>query len=192
MYLPTGTPHMARTQDTASLHVTVGINRYLWRDLVKKVVDPVVDKLDAPLPGQLFTDPAALAAALREKIDFVARELAGFDADRAVASFERSFAIGRQGILGGSLVDRLAQIGPTTRLRRRPGSSVRIRPEGDKVNLLLGDRIVTLPGRITDVVERVAAIEGEFSPSEVHELDEASALVLTKRLVREGLLEVVR
>ncbi len=31
MYLPTGTPHAARTQSTASLHVTVGVNQYSWR-----------------------------------------------------------------------------------------------------------------------------------------------------------------
>ena len=52
MYLPTGTPHMARTQATASLHVTVGINRYVWRDLVQKVIDPVLASkdLDGALP----------------------------------------------------------------------------------------------------------------------------------------------
>ena len=35
MYLPTGTPHAARAQDTASLHVTIGINQLTWRDLVE-------------------------------------------------------------------------------------------------------------------------------------------------------------
>ena len=34
MYLPTGTPHAARAQDTASLHVTLGINQLTWRQLV--------------------------------------------------------------------------------------------------------------------------------------------------------------
>ena len=31
MYLPTGTPHAARAQDTVSLHVTIGINQVTWR-----------------------------------------------------------------------------------------------------------------------------------------------------------------
>ena len=35
MYLPTGTPHSARSQDVMSLHVTLGINRPTWRDLLR-------------------------------------------------------------------------------------------------------------------------------------------------------------
>ena len=34
MYLPTGTPHAARAQDTVSLHVTIGINQVVWRDVL--------------------------------------------------------------------------------------------------------------------------------------------------------------
>ena len=75
MYLPTGTPHMARTQATASLHVTVGINRYVWRDLVQKVIDPVLASkdLDGALPAELFHDKHALAEALRAKVEDVVR-----------------------------------------------------------------------------------------------------------------------
>ncbi len=36
MYLPTGTPHAARAQDTVSLHVTLGINQLTWRGLVRR------------------------------------------------------------------------------------------------------------------------------------------------------------
>ena len=50
---------------------------------------------------------------------------------------------------------------------------------------------ITVPGRIAGALEVVAAREGTFTAADVP-LDEASALVLTRRLVREGLLEVVR
>ena len=36
MYLPTGTPHAARAQDTVSLHITIGINQLTWRGLVER------------------------------------------------------------------------------------------------------------------------------------------------------------
>ena len=36
MYLPTGTPHAARAQETVSLHVTLGINQLTWRGLVER------------------------------------------------------------------------------------------------------------------------------------------------------------
>ena len=40
MYLPTGTPHAARAQDTVSLHVTIGINQITWRTLLDRAVAP--------------------------------------------------------------------------------------------------------------------------------------------------------
>ena len=40
MYLPTGTPHAARAQDTVSLHVTLGINQLTWRGLIRRTSSP--------------------------------------------------------------------------------------------------------------------------------------------------------
>ena len=45
MYQPTGTPHAARAQETASLHVTIGINQTSYRDALKRVV---ADLLETP------------------------------------------------------------------------------------------------------------------------------------------------
>ncbi len=64
-----------------------------------------------------------------------------------------------------------------------------LRPDGDRLHLLLGDRRMTVPARITDAVERVRTLE-EFTPDDLG-LDTESGLVLCRRLVREGLLEVV-
>lgn len=193
MYLPTGTPHMARTQDTASLHVTVGINRYLWRDLVKKVVDPVVAGLDTPLPGNLFADPEALAAALREKVAEVAARITAVDTAPVVAGFEHTFATSRQGVLGGALIDTVTvrDLSSDTGVRRRDGSTCLLRPDGDRLTLLMGDRSISVPGDVRDVIELVLAQDGKFTPAALHDLvDPQSALVLVRRLVREGLLEV--
>ena len=63
-------------------------------------------------------------------------------------------------------------------------------PDGDRLHLLLGDRRVTVPARISEAVERVRSLE-EFTPADLG-LDTESALVLCRRLIREGLLEVVR
>lgn len=196
MYLPTGTPHMARTQATASLHVTVGINRYVWRDLVQKVIDPVLASkdLDGALPAELFHDKHALAEALRAKVEEVAAALTGADVDGVLRRFETSFATGRQPVLGGGLLDRLAvdSIDAGTRIRRRPGSSMTLRDAGDTVELLLGDRLVAVPSRIKGVVEGLAGRDGDFPAGDIEGLDEAGSLVLARRLVREGFLEVVQ
>ena len=194
MYLPTGTPHAARTQSTASLHVTLGINRYVWRDLLKRVVDPLLAAADDPLPAALFDDPDALAAALHERLASLADAVRDADAAAVVARQERSFATGRQPLLGGALLDVLdaPAITDDTLLRRRAGSTCLLRTSGSSLDLLLGDRKVTVPARIEPAVRAVLARD-ELRPADLHDhLDAAGALVLTRRLVREGLLEVVR
>lgn len=196
MYLPTGTPHMARTQQTASLHVTVGINRYVWRDLMRQVVDPLLaaDQFGGPLPADLFADPDALGAELAAKLRELAAELEGVDTAAAVRAQETRFGSGRQPVLGGALVDRLEldAIGADTLLQRRVGSSCRIRPQGETTQLLLGDRALRVPEWTTDAVRELLAHPGQFRPSELAGLDADSAVVLCRRLVREGLLEIVR
>ena len=65
-----------------------------------------------------------------------------------------------------------------------------LRPDGDRLHLFLGDRRMTVPARITDAVERARTLDA-FTPDDLG-LDTESALVLCRRLIREGLLEVVR
>ena len=104
----------------------------------------------------------------------------------------RSFLEKRNPQLRGSLVDRmrLDEITPETRLRRRPGKPCVLRPDGDRLQVLLGDRRLTMPVRVADAVERARSLH-ELTPVDLG-LDTASCLVLARRLVREGLLEVVR
>ena len=67
-----------------------------------------------------------------------------------------------------------------------------MRTAGEQLELLLGDRVVSVPARIRGAVDAVLAQEGPFTPADLVQLDAAGAVVLVKRLVREGLLEVVR
>ena len=83
----------------------MGINRYVWRDLLKRVVDPLLAAADDPLPAALFDDPEALAAALRDRLATFADAVRDADAAGVVATHERAFATGRQPLLGGALLD---------------------------------------------------------------------------------------
>ena len=197
MYLPTGTPHMARTgADEASLHVTVGINRVVWAEVLREVALKAIDgdtSLNEPLPARAFSDPDALAAALRARLGELAGTLQGFDADAEVDRMERRFGTGRQPVLSGGLLDVLdvRHLADDTRLRRRTGAQATLRPRGDEVELLLGDRRLALPGRVQPVLQALLDAD-EFTPAELPGIASDSALVLCRRLVREGLLEVVR
>jgi lysine-specific demethylase/histidyl-hydroxylase NO66 len=194
MYLPTGTPHAARAQDTVSLHVTIGINQLTWRTLLDRAVTTAMADLDtdAHLPAGYLDHPEHLAEGLAERISRLAAALTDADATQIATAQTRSFLEHRNAGLRGSMVDRMQLDGLSaeTRLRRRPGKPCVLQPDGDRLHLLLGDRRLTVPARITEAVERARTLE-VFTPDDVG-LDEQSAVVLCRRLVREGLLEVVR
>ena len=96
--------------------------------------------------------------------------------------------------MSGALLDRQALargLTGDTRLRRRAGHPCElVEGDGDTVRVLLGDRVLRVPSRIREAVTVVAA-RTELTPADLP-LDPASALVLCRRLVREGLLEVAR
>ncbi len=197
MYLPTGTPHMARTgEGVASLHVTVGINQVVWADIIKDVVIRAIDA-DAGqqdrLPAAPFADLEALAAALSGRLGDLSTLLSGIDVAAEADRLETSFGTGRQPVLAGGLRDLLdvRALDAETPLRRRPGTQCTVKERNGSLELLLGDRRLTLPGAVHAAVCFVVDAD-RLRPSELPGIDQAGALVLCRRLVREGFLEVVR
>jgi len=194
MYLPTGTPHAARARDTVSLHVTLGINQLTWRTLLDRAVDDAMDSVDATghLPAGYLTEPRRLTEGLASRLRGLADALAETDTGAIAADQADSFLQHRGAGLRGALVDRmrLDEMTVDTGLRRRPGKPCVLRTEADRLHILLGDRRLSVPRRLTDAVEQVRAL-GELTPGDLP-LDPQSSLVLCRRLVREGLLEVVR
>ena len=194
MYLPTGTPHAARAQHTVSLHVTIGINQLTWRTLLDRAVRQAMDGLepDAHLPAGYLERPDLLADGLADRLGSLTKALAATDVAAVADAQARSFLEHRSSSLRGAMVDRmnLENVAADTTLRRRPGKPCVLRAEGDRLHLFLGDRRLTVPARVTDAIERARTLEA-FMPDALG-LDTQSALVLCRRLIREGLLEVVR
>jgi mannose-6-phosphate isomerase-like protein (cupin superfamily) len=198
MYLPTGTPHAARAQDTVSLHVTIGVNQLTWRGLLERAVRPLVAEVpDEHLPAGWLDEPGGLAAGLVERLDALAARLREVDPQACAAREARRFCSTRPPRLAGALNDVLAldRIEDGTRLRRRPGHPCVLvsRPEGreDRMEVLLGDRVLDVPARLAPALEELRSC-GELRPADLAEhLDAQSRLVLCRRLVREGLLEVL-
>ncbi len=193
-YLPTGTPHAARAQEAVSLHLTIGINQLTWRQLVTRVVqESLADVPDDHLPAGYLADPGRLADGLGERLAAVADAVRRFDAPAAAQAQVERFFSQRPPRLAGALLDREALtrgLREDTELRRRPGHPCELVDDGDTVRVLLGDRVLRVPARIHDALT-VVADRHELVPGDLP-LDPASALVLCRRLVREGLLEVVR
>lgn len=194
LYLPTGTPHAARAQETASLHVTIGINRLTWRGLLQRTVHTLLDDVDDEhLPAGFLEDPSALASELSRRLAGLADDLRDLDAEMAVEAEVRRFLTTRLPRLPGGLLDTLAvrDLDDQTVLRRRPGHPCVLVGHGDRVEILLGDRFLDVPGWLRPALEELTS-RTELRPADLADhLDLQSRLVLCRRLVREGLLEVL-
>jgi bifunctional lysine-specific demethylase and histidyl-hydroxylase NO66 len=194
MYLPTGTPHAARAEDVASLHVTLGINQVTWRRVLERAVRTALDSVDdGHLPAGYLDEPAVLDDGLAGRLRAVADAVQRLDPRAVTAEETRRFLSTRNPRLAGGLRDRLAarDLADDVPLRRRPGHPMRLQPAGDRLRVLLGDRELTVPAwlgpALREIGERV-----ELRPADLADvLDPQSRIVLCRRLLREGLLEVV-
>ena len=104
MYLPTGTPHAARAQDTVSLHITIGINQLTWRGLVERSLSALAAEVPADhLPAGYLEDPQALAHQLGRHLSDIADRLRSVDpTDVIEAEVRRFLTRGRRGSPGGA------------------------------------------------------------------------------------------
>jgi hypothetical protein len=197
IYLPTGTPHAAATQDTISGHLTVGVHVTPWREVLgeaweRLAADP---SLDEGVPVGWTADPDAFAEELRGRLRDAGAALAGIDPGAIAAARRDRFLSTRPPLLRGALVDRMAlgAIRDGTELARRPGSVCALRPSADRLVVLLGDRRLEMPAWLEPAMRRIAGAErfavGDLAPEIA---DPQSRLVLVRRLVREGLLTIER
>ncbi len=195
MYLPTGTPHSARSQDETSLHVTLGINRLTWRDLLTRLSERALAdaRYDEPLPSGWVGDPAVLAAAIEEPLASFTGSLSSTDPAEVADERVEAFLSERTPALAGGLTDRvrLAALSDASTLERRATAACVLRPGEERLTVHLGDRALRMPPRLAGVMEFVrdtpAFRVADLSPW----LDESSRLVVARRLVREGLLRIV-
>ena len=194
MYLPTGTPHSARSEDETSLHVTVGINQITLRQALRQLTDRVLaaHHYDAALPVGYLEDPAGLATVLSSALTTYSEDLGDLDTDELAAQRVSSFLTERTPALRGGLRDlvELGSLDDETLLERRPTAACDIREEDGRLAVRLGDRTLRMPLRLREVMEHVRDRQqlrvGDLEPW----LDAESRLVVARRLVREGLLRI--
>ena len=195
LFLPRGTVHAATSNETATVHLTIGIHRQLWFPLIQEALLEVVardPRLRASLPLGFNRTPEATAQAaeqLRTLLDALAEQapvqrLVGMAAGRATFHASPS--------LRGHLNDleTLDQLTGSTPVFRRPGIRFNLGVAGSSIRLEFHNKILELP---TSLAHTVAVLldgdEKAFTAADLPaELDEAGRLNLVKRLIGEGFL----
>jgi len=195
LYIPQRFPHAARTAETASVHLTVGVVATTWGDVARRAVTSAVEGAlsGEPLPAGYAADPATLTAGLAEQLTEVRRRLDKLDPAAIAEAAADRFWSSQPPLLAGQLQELLAleEIGDDTMVRRRPGAVCRLRRREDRLEVLLGDRTLLMPARLAPAMRVVLAGERLAVADLAGYLDPPSRLVLVRRLIREGLLESV-
>jgi lysine-specific demethylase/histidyl-hydroxylase NO66 len=195
LYIPRGFPHDAEARREISIHVTVGVLTYTWVDLWRHVVAEATEHLpfrEALAPG-FAADPEAVVEELEVRRKELHDWLDEAANEEAVRSFARRFWSSRRPVLGGHMahLERLDELDATTPVRRRPGTVFVVEADPDGATLLLGLRELRMPAFCADALRFIASAEDPFSGTDLPGLDPGSAIVLVRRLVREGAVEVV-
>lgn len=199
LYLPRGWIHSATALGGISIHLTIGVAAYTRHEIVQEAIARAADAaaLRASLP--LGFDPAdtdALRPIVEETIaDLIAALEAG--APAATSAVSRSLserwakdtpAAPVRPLATTELIAALDGTDPAdTVVTVRPGSHPRVATTEGTVAIRLPQKTVTLPAEASAAVRRL--LSGEpVSAQDLPGLDAGSALVVVRRLLREGIV----
>lgn len=195
LYLPRGFPHDAVAREEVSIHVTVGILASTWADVWEQVLKGLAEHrpFRDSLPVGFARDPERLADDLPVRVKELQAFVEEAAGEEALRGFSERFWRTRRPYLAGQLgqLERLRTISPGDRLRRRPSGVFRVSARGDEVRVQLGFRELAMPPSCEAALEFIAGRDDLFRTGELPGLDSDSAMVLVRRLVREGALEIV-
>lgn len=195
LYLPRGFIHEALTSEQRSIHVTLGITGFTWRDLLSEAIagcrEDVRFRRNLP-PGFASADEgrSALAAELQELAAELAKpEVALGAVDRMMDRFINT----RRPISSERLfvAERLSELTLDTRVKRRPEVLCRLRSGEEGVRLTFQGKEIALPAYTAAAVAFCTLNEPFRAADLPNDLDPPGKLVLVRRLLREGFLAYV-
>jgi len=187
LYLPRGYVHAALTTDDDSVHLTVGVLSTTWYDVLK-------DVLTLAGTREQFRDalPVQPAGSLDELLPDFLRSAADWfqslplDDVRKLAAdrLARSVPVEPLSLLATASAVRVLE--PSTVLRPRDGLMTTLQVTGESAVLTAAGRTVTLPAFAEPALRRL--LGGPCTVGDLPDLDEQSALVLARRMLREGIV----
>jgi len=198
LYIPVGVRHAAETTSDFSVHLAVGLYPYTWRQLLDDTIDRAVAtdrRWSEPVPLAQVAGAEAppsleeLETRLREgltKIDDLSPVLEAYR--QQLTTTQRRSNPPPSGYLGS--VAAAGSITPRTAVRRRPGVGVRVTVSGLYAGLEFMGETLRTPLHIEESL-RFVADRDAFRVEEIAgALSDNSKVVLARRLICEGLLEL--
>ena len=195
LYIPKGFPHAATTGRSASAHLTVGILTHDSIDVVREVVKLAEEEplFRERLSGGGAIDPTALRKEVERNLEEMRAWLDKVDVDELTERVARRMRTTSLPVFRGQLrqLQLLETLGDQTRVARRRGATCALFGREGALRVLLADRELEMPIGAAPAMEAISRRES-LRVADLHEfLTPDSSMVLVRRLVREGLLEIV-
>jgi len=196
LYVPRGFLHEAIATTQVSVHLTVGILCYTWKDLFDQVFRDTEDvaAFREALPAGFAHDVAAHAPAIAAKLRALAEWVEERDPHALGERLANRFLSSRAPIRFGQFeqLPLIAALDARSAVRLRPGNVFGVRAaEADEIAVALGDRTLVMPAALEPALRFVARGE-PFTPAELEMFEDLeSAIAFVRRLAREGALEIL-
>lgn len=197
LYMPRGWRHAATAQEAASAHLTIGVLNHTWYDVFQEVLYRARDNVAfrQTVPFGFAHDPGRFAGEISQQVASLMAWLDSVDSAEVATAISRRFWAARRPTLVGHLqqLASLDALSDDSAVRRRLGA-ICVLETGKapgRLNVLLGDRELSMPESLEPVLR--AVLDGEqIKVGELSDhLDDESRLVFVRRLIKEGLLEAL-
>lgn len=194
LYLPRGWIHSATALGATSIHLTIGMAAYTRADVVDTLLGLVGDSpaLRASLPfGIDVGDPEQLRPIVEETVADLVRALTATADPAELAARRLGARFGRdtrpEPVAPLATLDAITALSEHTAVRWRDAFGGRIDEAGDKVRLTARGTVLSLPAEAAPALHALRTGR-PVAVGSLPGLDLASALVVVRRLLREGVV----
>ncbi|MGH9280802.1 MAG: cupin domain-containing protein [Acidimicrobiales bacterium] len=194
LYMPRGFPHAAWSQDETAAHLTIGLLAFSTQDVLAELLRRTHDAIAfrrSLRPG--FASDAGFVADVDEIVTRLGQWLATLDTAVVAEAVSERFWATRPPVLPGQLgqLARLDGVHEASVVRRRETAVCRLSVRDDMLVAVLGPRRLEMPAALESVVRRLVAGPAVCLADLDDDIDEKSRTVLARRLIREGVIELV-
>jgi len=195
-YVPRGVVHDARSTDTTSLHITAGVLRYTWTDLLLEFLASASlrdAELRKSLPPEFAREGFDRTKARENLVRLLKRAAEAGDFDGALEHFADDFISKCRPVLRGQMaqIAGLERVSARSIAGVRPEAIFRVHSTADALHVDCYGRRVSFPAQAAEAV-RFALNKERFAIGDLPgELDEEEKIVVVRRLVKEGLALVL-
>jgi len=195
LYLPRGLAHEAQTLGEASLHLTIGVHVFRWADVLSEALTMATRKdsrfRQALPPGFLDRDAGDFREPFKALLSVFA-EMA--DCESSIWRVGQRLLTNGQPQPDGhfTTLEQLPQLNLNSLVAQRAGMMCKVTSSGGSAAIHYPGNVVSGPAAIQPALQFIAATP-KFAVRDLPDcLADTDKVVLAQRLVREGLLTIVR